>query len=315
MKNKATTPPSSSTPAPAAESRFSSEKLLLVIYAVLLLVIGWFVFQYIFDKKISLTGDATDYYILGKAIAQGDGYVGITGPEKVPANHFPPGYPFVIAMIMKFFSSKTTTIQGFNGIFLIGSILLLFDLFRRMSRNIHLAFVGALLVLLNFHILQYATMMMSELTYFFVSLLAIWFFVRTNLNRPAWKDPYFWGFMIGVVASYYVRQTGLMILAGAGLYLLIRKKWLHMGLMALVFFLGILPWQIRASRLGGDSHLRDMQMINPLRPEEGIVQGFGGWTQRFYHNTERYLTREIPTATLSTNVEDYSIPVSYEEWI
>ncbi len=315
MKNKATTPSSTPNPTPAAAPGLSSEKLLLFIYAFLLIVIGWFVFQYIFDKKISLTGDATDYYILGKAIAQGDGYVGITGPEKVPANHFPPGYPFVIGMIMKFFSSKTTTIQGFNGVFLIASSLMLFDLFRRMSRNIHLAFVGALFVLLNFHILQYSTMMMSELTYFFVSLLSIWFFIRADLSRPAWKDPYFWGFMIGVVASYYVRQTGLMILAGAGLYLLVRRQWLHIGLMAVVFFLGILPWQIRASRLGGDSHLRDMQMINPLRPEEGVVQGLGGWVERFAHNTERYLTREIPTATLSTNVDDYSLPVSSSEWI
>ncbi|PQA56235.1 ArnT family glycosyltransferase [Siphonobacter curvatus] len=309
MKNK------NLTTEPTPVSTAGTSRILLYVYAALLALIGWFVFQYIFDKKLSLTGDATDYYMLGKAIAQGDGYVGITGPERVPANHFPPGYPFVIALIMRLFSDKTTTIQAFNGFFLVVSLLLLFDMFRRMGRNIHLAFVGALLVALNFHILQYATMMMSEMTYFFISLLALWFFVKSDLKRPAWKDPYFWGFALGVVASYYVRQTGLMMLGGAGLYLLVRKKWQHILFMGVIFVLGVLPWQIRASKLGGDSHLRDMQRINPLRPEEGVVQGFGGWVERFWHNTERYITREIPSATLSTNVEDYASSVSSGEWL
>ena len=293
----------------------AGRSVLIYLYLTLLALIGWFVFQYVFDKKLSLTGDATDYYILGKAIAQGDGYVGILGPEKVPANHFPPGYPFVIAVIMKLFSDKTTTIQAFNGFFLIASVLMLFDLFRRMGRNIHLAFAGALLVLLNFYILQYSSMMMSEMTYFFISLLALWLFARADISKAPWKDPYFWGFAVCVVFSYYVRQTGLMILAGAGLYLLFRKKWLHIVFMGVIFFLGILPWQIRAAKLGGDSHVRDMQMINPLRPEEGVVQGFGGWVDRFWHNTERYITREIPSGVLSTNIDDYTLPVSSGEWM
>ncbi|MFT4032671.1 MAG: glycosyltransferase family 39 protein [Siphonobacter sp.] len=293
----------------------ASSNGLFYLYSALLAIIGFFIFQYVFDKKISLTGDATDYYMLGKAIAQGDGYVGILGPERVPANHFPPGYPFVIAIIMKIFSDKTTTIQAVNGFFLIASVLLMFDLFRRMSRNIHLAFVGALLVLLNFHILQYSSMMMSEMTYFFVSLLALWLFVRADLSKQAWKDPFFWGFIICTVFSYYVRQTGLMILAGVGLYLLIRQKWSHIGFMAIVFFAGIAPWQIRAAKLGGDSHFRDMQYNNPLRPEEGTVQNIGGWVERFWHNTERYVTREIPSAVLSSNVEDYSLPISTGEWL
>ena len=252
---------------------------------------------------------------MGKALAQGDGYVSIVSPEKPPARHFPPGYPAVLAVLMSVFSEKIATLQAANGFFLIGAVLMLFDIFRRMGRNLHLAFVAALLVLVNVNILMFATQLMSETVYLFFSTLALWCFTRSDLNRRPWADGWFWAFVLMAVVSYYIRQTGLMLLAGVGLYLLFRRKWLHIGLMAAAFVVGVLPWSLRNARLGGDSHLRDMQMINPLQPGLGQVQGVGGWVSRFFTNTERYLTREVPSGVLSTFVEDYTRPIGGGEWL
>ena len=48
----------------------AGRSVLIYLYLTLLALIGWFVFQYVFDKKLSLTGDATDYYILIPALTK-----------------------------------------------------------------------------------------------------------------------------------------------------------------------------------------------------------------------------------------------------
>jgi len=50
-------------------------------------------YTYIFDKKLDLNGDNANYYMLGKALASGEGYVNTNSIQKTPNNHFPPGYP------------------------------------------------------------------------------------------------------------------------------------------------------------------------------------------------------------------------------
>ena len=55
---------------------------------ILITVVFLFVYQFIFDSKIDLNGDNASYYILGKAINGGEGYVNINSIYKTPNNHF-----------------------------------------------------------------------------------------------------------------------------------------------------------------------------------------------------------------------------------
>jgi branched-subunit amino acid transport protein AzlD len=284
------------------------------IYLIVLAVVALSVYRYTFDPKIALIGDNTDYYLLGKALAQGEGYVNISSPEKPPHNHFPPGYPAVISVVMRLFGDDPNTVKSADGFFLIGSVVLLFFLFRRFTGNVHLSFVGALLTILNVHILQYASMMMSELTFLFTSLLALFLFTQAKLDKQPWRDPWFWAFAVVTAFSYYVRTTGLMLVAGAGLYLLWHRRWLHLGLLGAVFVAAVWPWHLREAANGGSTHFRQMVMVNPLRPEQGTVQDFSAWVDRFVENTERYLTREIPSGVLSFTITDYKRPVADSEW-
>jgi hypothetical protein len=320
MKSTRKSPQRAPSTAPAVEPRAAvtppapRRPWLLWVYPLLLALIALSVYRYTFDPKIALIGDNTDYYLLGKALAQGEGYVNISSPEKPPHNHFPPGYPAVISVVMRLFGDDPNTVKGADGFFLIGTVVLLFFLFRRLSGNTHLSFVGALLALLNVHLLQYASMMMSELTFLFTSLLALFLFTQARLDRQPWRDPWFWAF-VGVTAfSYYVRTTGLMLVAGAGLYLLWHRKWLHVGLMGAVFVAAVWPWHLREAANGGSTHFRQMVMVNPLRPEQGTVPDLSAWLARLAENTERYLTREIPSGVLSFTVPDYERPVADSEW-
>ena len=72
------------------------------LIAVLITLGFLFIYQYIFDPKIDLNGDNASYYILGKALNAGEGFVNINSIHKTPNNHFPPGYPAIISLIMFF---------------------------------------------------------------------------------------------------------------------------------------------------------------------------------------------------------------------
>ena len=54
----------------------------------------------VFDASIDLGGDNAGYYILGKALHEGFGYTNIHLPGMPPAQHFPPGYPLILSLLM-----------------------------------------------------------------------------------------------------------------------------------------------------------------------------------------------------------------------
>ena len=66
-------------------------KTIAGIFVIIIVFIG--VYAYIYDSKIDLNGDNANYYMLGQALHQGEGYVSINSINKTPNNHFPPGYP------------------------------------------------------------------------------------------------------------------------------------------------------------------------------------------------------------------------------
>ena len=72
-------------------------------------VIFYKTYDRIFDKKVHLGGDNAGYYIYGKSLAKGEGYRAIHTKEKTKANHFPPGYPALIATVMKVFDARINT--------------------------------------------------------------------------------------------------------------------------------------------------------------------------------------------------------------
>jgi hypothetical protein len=315
-----TTPPKPAAQ-PAAPSLSAAAKptrpanWLAYAYLALLLFIGFSLCRYVFDPKEALVGDNTDYFLLGKALASGEGYVNIADINKAPHHHFPPGYPLLIAALMKLGGTSTNAVKALNGAFLLASLVLLFGQFRRLSGNVHLAFVGGLFVLVNLHVLDYTTIEMSEMSFLFFSLLALIFFGKIDFQKPAFRDPWLYAFIAALAFSYHIRNVALALLAGAGLVLLYRRRWAHLALTVGGFGLLCLPWYLRNRSLGADARVSQLSMVNPLRPELGHLNGAGDWISRIWENKQRYLTREIPSSVFSFNPVDYQTPVNGLEWI
>ncbi len=282
-------------------STFSLKNLL---YPFLIVLSFAFIYSYIYDAKINLGGDNAGYYILGKSIASGQGYSNIHMPGNPPHNHFPPGYPSILSFFMWVFSEDIGFLKSMNGLFLLGSSLVMFYILKDILKNSRLAFLGAVLMLFNMHLLSYSTIMMSEIPFLFFSLLIIYFFIQTiNQDKP-FQQPQLYVVIALSAYAFHIRTAGLALIGGIVLYLLLRRQFAYLGAYLGGFILLCLPWFLRGRNLGGNGYIQQLFMKNPYRPEEGMmdVSDFFG---RFFENLGRYISKEIPNGMFPSIQVDY----------
>ena len=260
----------------------------------------------VFDENPDLNGDNTNYLMLGRALATGQGYTNTDFITPVPATSFPPGYPVLVALLVTLFPDEMATVKMANGVFFALSILLLFHLFSRLGGNCHLAFVACVGTVLNTHLLRSSTIMMSEIPFLLFTTATIVLFLHTlsATRSQRLKTPQLYLFLLCLVFSCYIRTAGLSLLIGVLLVLLLRRDWRYMLLIAGVFVLAMLPWSLRNQQLGGNAYASQFLQVNPYKPELGLVS-MGDLASRLFENASRYVSHEIPHGCLSFISRDY----------
>ena len=163
---------------------FNKIKPTTWIYLCLAIIVWVFVVNYleIFDFKPDLNGDNVYYYALGRAIAAGKGYTNIMFLEETPHSHFPPGYPLFNAGIL-LFTHSYTALKIANGILFGLSILILFFLLKKISGNLFVALSTCLLCSMQQALLRYATIVMSEMLFTFLTLGVLYLISLIDMNH------------------------------------------------------------------------------------------------------------------------------------
>ena len=283
---------------------YANHRAVVVLYLIIISVLFQGTYDRIFDKKVHLGGDNAGYYILGKSLAGGDGYSSIHTKDKVKANHFPPGYPALIGVVMKTFSGKITTVKSANGFYMWAALMVLFFLFRALTKNIHLSFIACLLAAYNFHLLEYSTIMMSEISFVLFSAISLLLFVLTDFEKTFYKNWKFILFILTLVFAFYIRSLGISLFLSFTFILLIQKRWKYAGLLVAGFILLVSPWQIRSHSLGGNSYVNQLLRKNPYRPELGPME-IADWPVRIGQNLKRYFSLEIASGVMPFETIDY----------
>ncbi|AUC14147.1 hypothetical protein BTO06_02825 [Tenacibaculum sp. SZ-18] len=283
------------------------------IYLLSLLFCFSTVYNSIFDSKISLGGDNASYYILGNSIADGEGYKNIHNKSKSEHFHFPPGYPTIIAATIKTFSNRISVIKITNGLFFLGSIYVLFFLIISFTNNNFIAWISSLIVLFNYHLLQYSTIMMSEIPFTFFSLLSLFLFIKIDFEKYILRNYTFLLFLGCLVFSFYIRTIGIALLLSFTFVLIIQKKWKYSLVTVLSFTLLYLPWFLR-NKSSHNSYTSQFFLKNPYQPELGTIN-FYDILERIIINIHRYITKEIPSALTHTKEVLYVDSSNIQEWI
>jgi hypothetical protein len=296
-------------PAPAGKIKASKMNKYPVdlTYIFILLITVIFLFNKVYDDKLFLGGDNVVYYILGKAIALGEGYTNINSPFNTPGTWFPPGYPFISAIIMLIFGMDIEVMNKANGFYLFGSLVFLYLISERLTKSKHLAFAISFITALNMHILNFSIIAMSEIPYIFSSLGAIWFFMKMKKDEMPFRDINFWLFFVLLALTYYIRPNGILLALGVVLELLMGKKWKVSAIVFAGFILVAAPWYIRNKMIGEDRYARIIMKKNVYHPERGDMKTAGDWLSRIGKNAKRYVSMEIPGALLGYTIDKEDI--------
>ncbi len=289
-----------------------------VLYLTALCFVFIIIQKQVFKKDIDINGDNASYYIGAKSIDQGDGYANILSPSKPKANKFPPGYPLLMSIVMKL--SKSFVAQKiFNSILLLFSCILLYFIVHEISNNKLLALASSILPSVNYLILHFNAMMMSETSFIFFSTLS--FFSLYKLKNTygfnqILREPYFYLLVFSSTYAYHIRTQGIALIAGFVVFFLLKKEWKISLSYLSGFIILALPWIIRNRiyDIGSSRYLHQMLAVNNWRPEEGLMT-FGDMIKRMFSTSEMLITKAIPNSIIPNNHVNYSVETTLFMWI
>ena len=325
---------------------YSQNKIVIAILVVIVSFIFGSNYSSIYDKKVDLNGDNIYYYSLGKALSQGDGYSNIINLEKTPHNHFPPGYPFFISKLIKVFPDDIQTVKKANGVLLYLSVILLFFIINATTKNSILAFCASVLMSMHKELLHFATIMMSETLFIFLSLLSIYLAIllvqgKIGKKRPwvAWIFIVLYGLLIAY--TYFVRTMGLsLILALAGwlgifavaslirwrkavkreeteMAVAYRQQLWRSAVLCVLTVVAVgtakFSWDTRNKNLGFTGSDYENTFFKKTNNE--TMQGVEDWKARIKSNTSNFITQWIPQATYMKDPVDKDHKNTTGEWI
>ncbi len=293
-----------------------------IALTTVLIIVTTVAFVKIFDLKLNQNGDNIYYFSLAKSLAQGHGYVDGFSPEVSPHTHFPPGYPFLMSLLMRTGLDSMQDMKILNGVFLVLSVVLCFFIFLHLTKRKWLSFFIALLVALNANLLGWTTIMMSEIPYMFWTSLAILLFLKafayekiSDLRIAHYIC--FLGAVFSMVFAYFVKSIGMSLLlamcATLGIEMirqivLYRKNRLHypaskfrkttivigVFLVAIVslYYVPSKIWSQRAKNAGVENN---SYVGNFLQKSDGTeMKTYKDWETRILDHSEKAIKQWIP---------------------
>ena len=274
-----------------------------LVVPVAIVVLSLIVSAWTFDEKLSLTGDNTEFIILARSLAQGEGMSLINHPSPRAATKYPFGFPLLLAPLAALFSAEgepdSLTDWGAMkrlvvGLFAAAMVALFFLMADQWGRLPAVAVTAASLTCPL--VVEYGHQVMSEVPYLLFSLLALFCLERGIKDEKIRGNYYFIcgvGFMMW---SYYVRSMGVVLVMATLLYLVQQRQLRKAVVTAIAAAAVALPWTLRNRAVGsGTVYLKQLILENPYYPDRGIAD-LADYIARLSYNTLTYFPREIPGA-------------------
>jgi hypothetical protein len=329
-----------------AWGKFLHNKYVQIVLLLAITICFFSNYSAIFDRKLSLNGDNIIYFSCGQSIAHGKGYTNTIGFEESPQTHFPPGYSVFIAGILKIFPNNIIAVKTINGILLLLSIIIIYFLIRKMTGNVVIAFITAMLCCLQKDLLSFSTIMMSEMLFLFTTGLAVYLAILLNerklfVKKELFNNILFLCYIFVLIYAYFVRTvgaslviavilwTGILTIQSFFIWLKSRKKgedtnlvkanrrwFLQKAIVCLIisltFFGAKSLWDARNARAGKTEMAYSGEFIKKKNGEK--MKTVDDWTTRIKNNIENFTTKWIPAMMFDTKY-DKDAKATSKEWI
>jgi hypothetical protein len=240
LRPASTAPASSTPPRRVARTADDARLPMLIVFAVVL-ALGMLA---ITPHPLGVFTDDAMYAILGKSLAEGQGYRFINLPGAPSGTHFPPVYPLLLAAIWKLvpaFPQNVLVFKAVNALLNALAAVLTFRLGERvLGLPRWLAGGAAILAGVAVPSLLLAGMVLSE-PLFLVLLLAALPFAERVRHSPTTRGALLLGALGGLLML--TRSIGIAFIVGSVVALLLARHWRHALLVAAAAALFVVPWQ------------------------------------------------------------------------
>jgi Dolichyl-phosphate-mannose-protein mannosyltransferase len=182
--------------------------------------------------------DGAGYAVLGKALTTGHGYREINKPEAPPHDHFPPGYPVVLAMLWQFTGRSVVAAHVLSLVCTVMAVLLGWSWFRHMYSP-RTALLLGLALAVNWTWARIGGSIQSEPLFILWELLAVCVTIRAERKNTVGI-----GVALGLIvgASTLTRHVGVCIAAAVILELMLCRHWKALTATISTTTLLIVPW-------------------------------------------------------------------------
>ncbi len=227
---------------PILQRLLANEKRLIigVLFLGLVVRLAYVLFSYE-ERWLS---DAVEYEIIGRNIAQGDGFCFEKG---TPTSFRPPLMPLFLAGIYSIFGVQNrTAVYIAQAIVGTGSILLVYLIADKFTGNKIVAALSSLVACFDCTLVELAGPSYTENLFIFL-LLGSMYFALCGIEHNSLRAEMASGVFMGL--SILTRPIALPLIAMWGLWLLARRNTprniIHGALFVSFSFLTIIPWTIR----------------------------------------------------------------------
>lgn len=257
------------------------------------------------NNYIGSNADDSIYVVLGKSLAEGNGYRMISSPENYVNKELAPFFPLIIAGVF-FFGGNIFVLKlliAIFGVLSVYSLYLFLNLFFKEKK----AFIITVLTGISPLFVFYTHQVMSEVPYFLFSILALYFFVNYLNNKFSKK--YLFLCSLFLLLSYFTRTIGFVLIIAIGLYILFERlnkptirKFLF---IAMIIAIPIILWSIRILDNNGtvyeqDSY-KDVFLRNNLYDVDSGRLDLNGVINRVTYNGEKHIIQFSKTVFDSIN--------------
>jgi hypothetical protein len=198
--------------------------------------------------QIGTSYDDAHYIILAESLSSGHGYELINFPRPQLERSFPPGFPILLTPFAFLFPGNYSILKLFSLVLWLASIYLIYKLFSKRLSSPYLEILITL-VALNPLLIGTSVTMMSESSYLFFSLLALYLFdsvghAESVTNQETKMSGYKPDLLVAVaILTFYtqlIRTIGISLAISLIIYLLLTKRFREVGITIFIFIVGTL---------------------------------------------------------------------------
>ena len=270
---------------PRRTARFDKHELICCVALLLIWLALWIPRLH---GPIDLRWDASTYYVLGTALAEGKGYRLLNEPGEIESVQYPPLLPLIVAAHQRIMGTTDFVKVGFalrlfyfalSGLYL----LTIYALARRLLTPLPALFVGISTALSFYSFLHISDTLYAEMPFALLSMLFLLCHQRDNRRLYAAVTGCFG------VAAYLLRTAGLALLAAWVAESLLQRRFRQAVIRTATAAIPVLLWQAHIWRVTTSNEYHhptytyqrapyyyanvtygeNSRLVNPFRPELG----------------------------------------------